>query len=121
MVSDASKNIFDLKRQILTSFPNQNEKHIDFVIVYKVLEEIPENLICLSKQVEFFTELKRQSFDIYEISPSVTGENFSYALLHCNKERLLKEAENIRLRMQIKDVCLYVECPWIKKFLWVII
>ena len=104
MIAESSKNTFHKKQQILTSFPKDNEKHIDFVIVYDELEETPENEQCLIKQIEFFTELKKESFAIYNIGPTVNGEKRSYALLHCGTERLLKEAENIRLKMKIKDV-----------------
>ena len=104
MIAESSKSNFNKKQQVLTSFPGYNAKHIDYVIVYDELEEIPENELSLAKQIEFFTELKRESFDIYNIGPSVNGENCSYALLHCGTKRLLKEAENIRLKMKLKNV-----------------
>ncbi len=104
MIAQFSQSNFNKKLQILTSFPGDNTKHIDFVIVYDELEETPENELTLTKQIEFFAELKKESFEIYNIDSTVNGEKCSYALLHCSTERLLKEAENIRLKLKIKNV-----------------
>ena len=95
---------FNSKRQILTSFPDQNEKHIDFVIVYKQLDGRPTDQECIKKRAEFFKELQKESFDIYDIDPKSTYDKFGYILLHCSTERLLREAESIRLKMPLKEV-----------------
>ena len=98
---------FDLNKQILTSFPNLNEKHIDYVIVYKVLEETIENEQCLKTREDFFKQLQKESFDIYNINAEEKDEQVVYCLLHCQASRLLHEAENIHLRMQLKHVLFY--------------
>ena len=100
------KITFELNKQILTSFPNLNEKHIDYVIVYKVLDEITENEECLKTRDEFFKQLQKESFDIYNIT---TEEKLIYCLLHCQTNRLLHEAENIHLRMQLKNVLIILK------------
>lgn len=95
---------FNSKRQILTSFPDQNEKHIDFVIAYEQLNNSPEDQECLKKRAEFFKELEKESFNIYDINPQSTHDKFGYVLLNCSTERLLREAESIHLKMPLKEV-----------------
>ena len=104
MINEASNLSRNARRQFLTSFPNQNEKHIDFVIAYKPLEVCPANTEALNKRSEFFNELKKESFDVFYIDSSTTNDQSCYALLHCHTERLLKEAEAVRLKMQLKNV-----------------
>ena len=90
--------------QILTSFPNQNEKHIDYVICYKKIDESVQideesHKKGLARQA-FFKKLKEEKFDIHEI----VHKKMVFVLLHCQMERLLEEAEMIRLEMKLKDV-----------------
>ena len=92
------------RKQYLTSFPSQNDKHIDFVIAYKPMQETPENMLCLNKRYEFFNGLKKENFEIFHIESSAASNRLCYALLHCKTERLLKEAEAIRLKMKLKNV-----------------
>jgi hypothetical protein len=91
--------------QILTSFPNNNSKHIDYVIKYE------ERTISDHKQLEhesyrklFFDEIKKQSIEIYPLEVKSHGKRHIYALLHCPMERLLVEAETIKLEMNLKTV-----------------
>ena len=98
--------IGDSPNQLLTSFPNDNKKHIDFVLVYeKAREKKTENYE--KKELvrkAFFEELNRQGFAIYEIEYEEKKRKVSFVLLNCSNERLLEEAELIRLEMILKNV-----------------
>jgi hypothetical protein len=99
-------------KQILTNFPNSNTKHIDYVIIYEAFTELDlmkkENYLIHSIREEFFNQLKKDTFDIYyieqEIHENENHKKLIYALLNCSNERLLQEAENIRLEMKLKHV-----------------
>ena len=95
--------------QKATSFPNQNEKHIDYVICYEKLEDIKveeskkEKIKIVRKA--FFDALKANKMDIYEIEKKEEGEEAKiFCLLNCSTERLLEEAEITRLEMILKNV-----------------
>ncbi len=93
--------------QLLTSFPNQNNKTIDYVILYERLEEnIDENLGKKEiVQKAFFNNLASQGFEIYELEKRLEGKTIVYALLNCNSmDRLLEEAELVRLYLKLKNV-----------------
>ena len=85
--------------QLLTSFPNQNDKLIDFVIVYEKLDTEKNEV-----QKAFFHELKSQGFDIYQLEHMHSGKTKIFALLNCSMDRLLEEAELSRLNMMLKNV-----------------
>ena len=94
-------------QQILTSFPNQNHYHIDYVICYERLDE--KNLSSKNQEKNlvqkiFFEKLKEEKFNIYEIKSKSDSKTLIYCLLNCSKERLLKEAELTRLEMTLKNV-----------------
>lgn len=91
-------------QQLLTSFPNDNDKHIDYVIAFKDVEVGAHNGLLLTKRFEFFNELKKESFDLYPIESSGMTGHFNYMLLHCPTDRLLLEAETMRLKMRLKSV-----------------
>ncbi len=96
--------------QILTSFPNLNNKHIDYVIVFEVLPATPENSECILKRKEFFDELCKESFEIFNLKITENDKRFIYSLLHCKTERLLEEAEVLHLKMKLKKVKLNESC-----------
>lgn len=99
---------FNEDLQILTSFPNFNNKHIDYVIVYEVINENEfkdlEKVKIRKKRDEFFMQLIVESFEIYNIKIDYENKNFIYALLHCPTVRLLEEAEAMRLEMRLRNV-----------------
>jgi hypothetical protein len=95
--------------QILTSFPNDNEKHIDYVILYKQfsdaeLKSRKKQRIERMRQL-FFEKLRRESFDIYYLNfLDVDNQNYVYALLNCSTERLLEEFSHLNYELQLKNV-----------------
>lgn len=97
--------------QILTSFPNNNMKHIDYVIVYEEprdrLDE--QDLKIIQKRKEFFENLKENSFELVDLEVDIgNGKKRVFSLLHCPLNRLLQEAEHIRLEMRLKNVIILV-------------
>ena len=94
--------------QNLTSFPNQNEKHIDYVIYYEKLDDVDVNdsdsLKKDTARKAFFAALKAENIDVYEIEEKQDEKTFIFALLHCSIERLLEEAELTRHEMVLKNV-----------------
>ena len=84
--------------QLLTSFPNANEKHIDYVLVYQNLDSAPNSRFkkkCLANRKIFFDRLQKESIEVQTIEAKSSKEDLIYALLHCDTERLLKQAEYI--------------------------
>ena len=107
MASNSPTNvIIKVNPQLLASFPNSNEKLIDHVIVYEKHENETEEHSAKRKliQTAFFTELKKEGFEIYEIEHTHEKKTHVYALLNCSMERLLEEAELTRLELIIKNV-----------------
>jgi uncharacterized protein YtpQ (UPF0354 family) len=96
--------------QLLTSFPNQNEKLIDYVLVYDKLDEShhTKSQSKLIARRAFFDKLKEEKFSIYEIEHKCENKTKIYALLNCSTERLLEEAELIRLEMILKNVRIFI-------------
>ena len=99
--------------QILTSFPNDNIKHIDYVIIYEEqldrdhLDE--RDLKIVQKRKEFFENLKENSFELVDLEVDIgNGKKRVFTLLHCPLNRLLQEAEHIRLEMRLKNVMILV-------------
>ena len=106
--------------QKISSFPNQNHKNIDYVIVYEKhnkahdeskKENHKESSNDESKKMKkekvikaFFDELKAQKIEVYEIKTNEKDSNEHFCLLHCPTERLLQEAENSRLEIILKNV-----------------
>jgi len=100
----------DVNLQLLTSFPNQNEKLIDYVLVYDKLDET-QHTKSQSKLIArraFFDKLKEEKFSIYEIEHKCENKTKIYALLNCSTERLLEEAELVRLEMILKNVRIFM-------------
>jgi len=100
----------------LTHFPNDNSKQIDYVIKYKTK---PEQTKIQNRIEAFLKEILSQQIQIEYLyfkhnhnllmnnnasNNNVKNEEFTYALLHCPHERLLKEAETIKLEMDLKKV-----------------
>ena len=95
----------EVNPQLLTSFPNQNNKLIDYVIVYEKNDhENHEHYQRKEIQKAFFNKLKSQGFEIYELEHKHGEKNVIFALLNCSMDRLLEEAELSRLEMMLKNV-----------------
>lgn len=97
------------KIQILTSFPNMNSKHIDYIIFYELFDKNdktnPDKIKAERKRKQFFLQLKRESFEICNIEQQgKDGQKYIFALLHCPLKRLMKEAELMRIEMRLKNV-----------------
>lgn len=93
--------------QILTSFPNANDKHIDYVLVYKKFPDKENSRFkkkCNENRQKFFERLENETIEVYNIEKKNEKDEFVYALLHCSTERLLKEAEYLNLEMKLKPV-----------------
>ena len=92
--------------QTCTSFPNQNQKHIDYVIKYeKLLTQDPDTqLESKSYRRLFFNLVTEEQIEIYKLRIQIEDEEHVFALLHCPLERLLKEAERSKLEMKLKSV-----------------
>ena len=103
-----NKKMLNVNQQLLTSFPNRNDKHIDYVIVYDKLDENEfytfDNQQKHAVRRAFFDRLTGESFDIYQIEHKKCNRTKVFTLLHCSTERLLEEAELIRLEMILKNV-----------------
>lgn len=96
--------------QVLTSLPNANDKHIDYVLVYRNIADDDAKINrrfkrkCTENRKRFFERLEKETFEIKNIQMDDEKNEFVYALLHCSTERLLKEAEYTNLEMKLKKV-----------------
>jgi hypothetical protein len=98
----------EVTQQILTSFPNANSKIIDCVLVYEKLadknaEDEQSQRKTLAREA-FFSVLKKEKIDYYEIEHSHNGNIIVFVLLNCSTDRLLEEAELTRHDMTLKNV-----------------
>lgn len=78
----------ELKNQLLTSFPNDNSKHIDYVIVFEKIDEQTTDSNNQEKflvRKAFFEKLKEENFNIYEIETESESKTLIYCLLNCSK------------------------------------
>jgi hypothetical protein len=92
--------------QIVTSFPNQNDKHIDYVITYKYSDndnptELKKNELV---RKSFLDCLREQEIEIKYIQFRAKNEHIVYILLHCPMHRLFLEAEKMKHEMRIDPV-----------------
>ena len=108
---------YRLRKQIAHCLPNQNNKCIDYVIIYDRTaeeEELPQFAEDIRKV--FFDELLRERFEIEFLDVSDGNQTQVYALLHCPVDRLLQEAETIRLEMRLNTTNLskvsHLESQW---------
>ena len=102
----------DVNAQNLTSFPNQNKKHIDYVLVYEEENEEKKNETEENKEIireAFLKALEGESFDIYKLEHEIDSKKIVYVLLNCNEERLLEEAEITKIQMTLKQVSLFLK------------
>lgn len=104
------QGVQEVTQQILTSFPNQNSKNIDCVLVYEKLaidaknaEDEQSKRKTLAREA-FFNVLRQEKIDHYEIEHLHDDKVIVFVLLNCSTERLLDEAELTRLDMTLKHV-----------------
>jgi hypothetical protein len=96
-----------VKRELqkFCSFPNDNSKIIDYVIVYEDFDPTDQAKVkILKKRNEFFNQLKIESFELYDLQNETDGKKMTFTLLHCPIERLLQEAEDFGHEMRLKNV-----------------
>jgi hypothetical protein len=98
--------------QITTSFPNQNEKQIDYVIVYKDNENNKNLEYKDAVREEFFQKLRQENVEVNLIEFKTDNEIHVYAIIHCSNERLMLEAEKIKLPVQINSVIFFEFLVW---------
>ena len=93
---------YRLRKQLAHCLPNQNNKYIDYVIIYnKTAKDDEKSKFAEEIRKEFFNELLRERFEIEFLDVSNGNQTQVYALLHCPVDRLLQEAETIRLEMRL--------------------
>ena len=90
--------------QIATSFPNHNDKHIDYVIAYTQNDDDKDQAEREANRAAFFKEVREQDIEVKFIEFKTGKENHVYALLHCSIDRLMAEAEQVNLDMKLDKV-----------------
>ena len=93
--------------QKLTSFPNNNEKRIDYVITYEFDAEDEQKEIFKAKERKreaFLKKLQNETIEIYKIRREEKKSVQIFYLMHCPMKRLFEEAERIKLEMKISNV-----------------
>ena len=97
----------------LNYLPNDQKKHIDYVIQFKDDEDNFENLMHRRTRNKFIKQLIiRERFEIYQIVKKKTkpiNTKSTYLLLHCPLDRLMEEAERMHLELPLKDVILILK------------
>ena len=97
----------DNEQQLLTYYPDDNLKQIDYIIKFK-----PPKRIEVQYRIEaFFKEIISHQIQVKYLNvrniqyiKDENNDDFTFALLHCPLERLLIEAETIKLEMDLKKV-----------------
>jgi hypothetical protein len=102
-----SSNVIKVNPQNLACFPNDNSKHIDFVITYKYDTDREQKESHKTKEAirDGFVDLvKKENIDVYTIR-HVDGDDCTVVhLLSCSMDRLLNEAEKTKLEMRLSNV-----------------
>ena len=93
--------------QITTSFPNENDKQIDYVIAFKDNENNKNVEFKDAVRDEFFQKLRQEGLEVKLIEFKTEKEFHTYALLHCPNDRLMIEAEKLKLPVKINKVQLF--------------
>ena len=104
--------------QCLTSLPYENDKHIDYVIVYKNYTDAELDDSKKKQRINrirelFFQKLQKESLEIYDIPfKDEKGNSNTYALIHCPMERLLEELELLSFEIKLKNVSQKLFCTY---------
>ena len=80
----------------LNSFPSDKTKHIDYVIYYKDNSEKE----VIKKRIAFKSLLENEEFKIEHLQDKRNKRNFW--LLNCSLERLMNQAERMKLEYPLK-------------------
>ena len=91
----------------LNYFPNDQTKHIDYVIYYEDKPNIKNKEEKKEMREKIKKLIENEGFDIHQIEwKSNKQENSKsiYLLLNCSLERLMQEAERMHLEIPLKDV-----------------
>lgn len=104
---EIQRRLVDHNHQVLTSFPNNNDKRIDYVIYYNY--ELKKTHRAEFGKIElvrksFFDRLKEEGLEIQFIRMKEDDELHVYVLIHCPVPRLLREAERLKFEMRLKNV-----------------
>ena len=90
----------------LNYFPNDQTKHIDYVIHYKQTDKTERDIELKKSRNKFITQLKvREGFEIHKIikiKDKPENSKSIYLLLNCSLERLMQEAERMHLELPLK-------------------
>jgi hypothetical protein len=101
-----------IKSLSLNYFPNDQTKHIDYVIFYKDTPKTDKNIEIKQMRNKFIKQLKmREGFQIQKITrkrTKIENSRSNYLLLNCSLERLMTEAERMHLELPLKDVNYYI-------------
>ena len=91
----------------LNYFPNDQTKHIDYVIQFKDNAETDANPEFDRIRKKFIDQLvEKEKFEIQKIvkkKDNPQNTKSTYLLLHCSLERLMEEAERMRLELPLKN------------------
>ena len=93
--------------QVLTCFPNDNSKEIDYVIYYQygLGDQTKEEFLQKEKiREQYLARLKEESLETYKLSYNDDNDMKVFILIHCPIDRLLAEAERVKLDMKINNV-----------------
>ncbi len=94
-------------RQNLTCFPSDNTKHIDYVITYKYDTDYEEKESHKAKEAirnGFIEMVKKENIDVYTVRHVEDSNCYVVHLLNCSMDRLLSEAEKMKLEMRLNNV-----------------
>ncbi len=89
--------------QNFACLPSCNQKRIDYVIRYSFDSEANQELKRQYIKL-FFNELKNESIEVYTLEVKNKNIKNIYALLTCPIERLLAEAEKIKIEIKLNNV-----------------
>ena len=95
----------DESKFLLNYFPNDEEKHIDYVIYYKTTPKTTEEAKKMREKFKKQLE-EKESIEIYElkIQKQQKDAESTYLLLNCPLNRLMIEAERLHLYVPLKEV-----------------
>jgi hypothetical protein len=88
-----SESFFKIQDKIKFNYlPQDQSKHIDFVIYYKDSQENEKNIELHKARFKFINQLiEQENFEIQKIVKQKEETTSTYLLLHCPLKRLMKE------------------------------
>ena len=91
--STKSGSFFKIQDKIKFNYlPNDQSKHIDFVIYFKDSQETERNIDLRKARLKFINQLtEKENFEIQNIVKRKDETISTYLLLHCPLKRLMKE------------------------------